>query len=99
MNNRVLILDVIMLIYEVTYGNHGCKGGNMYYAYQYILANEGVDTTSGYPYRGRVRIFLPSLPSLAVFPRSFITMLSICSNPPAFMMPTTMESASRETFK
>ena len=27
----------------------------MYYAYQYVLANEGVDTASGYPYNGRVR--------------------------------------------
>ena len=26
----------------------------MYYAYQYILANEGVDTATGYPYRGKV---------------------------------------------
>lgn len=26
----------------------------MYYAYQYILANEGLDTSNGYPYRGRV---------------------------------------------
>ena len=26
----------------------------MYYAYQYVLGNDGVDTSSGYPYKGRV---------------------------------------------
>lgn len=46
--------SVCFFLPVVTYGNHGCKGGNMYYAYQYVLANEGVDTTKGYPYKGRV---------------------------------------------
>ena len=41
----------------------------MYYAYQYILANEGVDTASGYPYRGKVHfssqdMLLHQFPSL-----------------------------------
>ena len=38
----------------MSFGNHGCQGGDIYNAYQYILANEGVDTSNGYPYRGRV---------------------------------------------
>ena len=32
----------------------------MHYAYQYILANEGLDTSSGYPYRGRVSRLIPT---------------------------------------
>ncbi len=38
----------------MSYSNHGCQGGDIDNVYQYILANEGVDTAEGYPYRGRV---------------------------------------------
>ena len=38
----------------VPYGNHGCQGGNMYDSFLYIVANEGIDTSSSYPYKGKV---------------------------------------------
>ena len=39
----------------VPYGNHGCKGGNMYVAFLYVVANEGVDDGGSYPFRGKVK--------------------------------------------
>lgn len=38
----------------VPYGNHGCQGGNMYYAFLYVISNEGVDKMSSYPFKGKV---------------------------------------------
>nr|6ZQ3_A Chain A, Silicatein alpha [Tethya aurantium] len=38
---------------SVPYGNHGCKGGNMYVAFLYVVANEGVDDGGSYPFRGK----------------------------------------------
>lgn len=43
-----------VMFFIVPYGNHGCKGGNMYVAFKYIVANEGVDTESSYPFVGKV---------------------------------------------
>ena len=39
----------------VPYGNYGCRGGNMYDAFLYIVANEGIDTSDSYPYKGKVQ--------------------------------------------
>nr|AAF21819.1 silicatein beta [Tethya aurantium] len=38
---------------SVAYGNHGCQGGNMYNTYLYILSNDGIDTSDGYPFKGK----------------------------------------------
>nr|CAM57981.1 silicatein alpha [Geodia cydonium] len=38
---------------SIPYGNHGCKGGNMYDTYLYIVANEGIDTSASYPYSAK----------------------------------------------
>ena len=41
----------------VPYGNHGCQGGNMYLAFLYVISNEGVDTQSSYPFKGKVQVY------------------------------------------
>ncbi|XP_036411106.1 cathepsin S-like [Megalops cyprinoides] len=38
---------------STSYGNHGCKGGYLSKAFNYIIGNKGIDSDSFYPYKFR----------------------------------------------
>ncbi|XP_074470156.1 cathepsin S-like [Sebastes fasciatus] len=40
---------------SVRYGNHGCNGGFMTNAFQYIIENQGIASEAAYPYIGKRR--------------------------------------------
>ncbi|XP_018601154.1 cathepsin S-like isoform X2 [Scleropages formosus] len=38
---------------STSYGNHGCKGGFRYKAFDYVIENDGIDSDYFYPYEGK----------------------------------------------
>lgn len=50
MQIHVKIYFNVTILISVPYGNYGCRGGNMYNAFQYIVSNDGIDCEDSYPY-------------------------------------------------
>ncbi|XP_064383113.1 procathepsin L-like [Halichondria panicea] len=51
--NRESLSEQNIIDCSIPYGNHGCHGGNMYDAFLYVIANDGVSKESAYPFFGK----------------------------------------------